>query len=228
MRLLLVEDEVDLADWLRRALTQSGFVTDHAADGAAASVLTSTTRYDAVVLDLELPDIDGLDWLRRLRADGNMTPVMILTARGALEDRVKGLNLGADDYLTKPFALAELEARLTALGRRGRAVRDTLQRFGRLTFQSDTRAFAIRGKLLRLTPRESAALSALMLRRNQPIPKAALAEKVFDLRSDAGPDAIEVVVHRLRKKLEHSGVRITTVRGLGYMLELDHGFAPAS
>ncbi len=221
MRLLLVEDELDLADWLKRALSQSGFVPDHAVDARAARVLTATTSYDAIVLDLGLPDVPGLSWLRDFRAEGNNTPILILTAHGALEDRVRGLAMGADDYLTKPFALAELEARLTALGRRARTSRDAVVQFGGLTFNSDTRTFMLGGHLLPLTPRERAALSALMLRRNQPILKGALAEKVFDLQSDAGPDAIEVVVHRLRKKLVSSGVRIATVRGLGYMLEAD-------
>jgi len=221
MRLLLVEDETDLADWLKRALSQSGFVLDHAADARAARVLTSTNSYDAVVLDLGLPDTHGLIWLRDLRAEGNSTPVLILTAQGALEDRVRGLGIGADDYVTKPFALAELEARLTALGRRARTTRDAVVEFGALTFDSDTRTFTLDGSMLNLTPRERAALSALMLRRGQPLLKSALAQKVFDLESDAGPDAIEVVVHRLRKKLVGAGVRISTVRGLGYMLERD-------
>ncbi len=221
MRLLLVEDELDLADWLKRALSQSGFVADHAVDARAASVLVATTNYDAIVLDLGLPEISGISWLRELRADGNNTPVLVLSAHAALDDRVRGLSAGADDYLTKPFALAELEARLNALGRRARLAQEAVTQFGGLTFDTETRTFTVGGRLLGLTPRERAALSALMLRRNQPLLKTALAERVFDLQSDAGPDAIEVVVHRLRKKLVGSGVRIATVRGLGYMLEVD-------
>ncbi len=223
MRILLVEDEVDLADWLRRALTQSGFVPDHAADGAGAWELIATTRYDAIVLDLGLPDIDGLDWLQQFREAGKATPVLILSARAALEDRVRGLNLGADDYLGKPFALAELEARLSALGRRARSTRETVLRLGRLLFHTDSRSFSVRGQQLSLSPRERAALATLMLQRNQPVPKPTLAEQVFDLHSEVGPDAIEVVVHRLRKKVEVAGVRIVTVRGLGYMLEVASG-----
>lgn len=219
MRLLVVEDEEDLANWLLRALAQSGFVPDHVADVRSARASVATTAYDAIVLDLRLPDTHGLVWLRELRDAGNATPVLVLTAQGGLDDRVRGLNLGADDFLTKPFALAELEARLSALGRRGRGVRSTRTQYGRLVFDSETRSFSLDGELLSLTPRERAALAALVQRFGKPMTKSQLFEKVFELQSDAGPDAIEVVMHRLRKKLADSGVQIHTVRGLGYLLK---------
>ncbi|GAA5236827.1 response regulator [Verticiella sediminum] len=219
MRLLVVEDEEDLANWLLRALAQSGFVPDRAPDVRSARAMVTTTEYDAIVLDLRLPDTHGLVWLRELREGGDTTPVLILTAQGALDDRVRGLNLGADDFLTKPFALAELEARLTALGRRGRGQRSTRVQYGRLVFDSETRSFSLDGDLLALTPRERAALAALVQRFGKPVTKAQLFDKVFEMQSDAGPDAIEVVMHRLRKKLADSGVNVVTVRGLGYMLK---------
>ncbi|MBU4610700.1 response regulator [Achromobacter sp. GG226] len=219
MRLLVVEDEEDLANWLLRALAQSGFVPDHVSDIRSARASVAATEYDAIVLDLRLPDTHGLVWLRELREAGNATPVLVLTAQGGLDDRVRGLNLGADDFLTKPFALAELEARLSALGRRGRGVRSTRAQYGRLVFDSETRSFSLDGELLSLTPRERAALAALVQRFGKPMTKSQLFEKVFELQSDAGPDAIEVVMHRLRKKLADSGVQIHTVRGLGYLLK---------
>ncbi len=223
MRLLVVEDEEDLANWLLRALAQSGFVPDHVADIRSARASVATTEYDAIVLDLRLPDTHGLVWLRELRDAGDTTPVLVLTAQGGLDDRVRGLNLGADDFLTKPFALAELEARLSALGRRGRGPRNTRIQYGRLIFDSETRSFSLDDELLALTPRERAALSALVQRYGKPVTKSQLFEKVFELQSDAGPDAIEVVMHRLRKKLADSGVQIVTVRGLGYMLKTGEG-----
>ena len=221
MRLLIVEDETDLANWLMRALAQGGFVPDHAPDIRAARALVATTRYDAIVLDLRLPDTHGLVWLRELRQADDSTPVLILTAQGALDDRVRGLNLGADDFLTKPFALAELEARLTALGRRSRGSRLTGTQYGQLMFDNETRTFTVNGEFLPLTPRERAALTALVNRRGQPITKSQLFEKVFELQSDVAPDAIEVVMHRLRKKLADCGVTVVTVRGLGYFLKAD-------
>ena len=221
MRLLIVEDETDLANWLLRALTQGGFVPDHAPDIRSARALLATTRYDAIVLDLRLPDTHGLVWLREFRESGDSTPVLILTAQGALDDRVRGLNLGADDFLTKPFALAELEARLTALGRRAKGSQLIGMRFGQLVFDSESRAFTVNGEILPLTRRERAALMALVHRQGQPITKEQLFEKVFEIHSDVAPDAIEVVMHRLRKKLAHCGVAIVTVRGLGYFLKAD-------
>lgn len=221
MRLLIVEDEVDLGNWLLRALTQGGFVPDYAPDIRSARALLATTRYDAIILDLRLPDTHGLTWLREFRESGDPTAVLILTAQGALDDRVRGLNLGADDFLTKPFALAELEARLTALGRRSRGRAQSRQQFGRLVFDDTTRSFTMDGELLPLTPRERTALAALVERLGQPITKSQLFEKVFELHSDAAPDALEVVMHRLRKKLADCGVSVVTVRGLGYLLKVD-------
>jgi len=219
MRLLLVEDEAEMAAWLVRAFKQSGFVPDHAPDASTAESLLAGNNYDAVVLDLRLPDKHGLSLLADIRKAGNRTPVLVLTAQGALQDRVKGLNVGADDFLTKPFAIEELEARLTALVRRSRGRAHTPLQCGSLSCAHDSRAFTLAGTLLQLTPRESAALSVLLARSSSPVEKSQLSGKVFPNDSNAGPDAIELVLHRLRRKLAGGDVRIVTVRGLGYMLE---------
>ena len=219
MRLLLVEDDADMASWLIRAFKQSGFVSDHAPDAATAESLLASNDYDAVVLDLQLPDKPGLAILADMRKASNRTPVLVLTAQGALQDRVKGLNVGADDFLTKPFAIEELEARLGALVRRSRGRSHAPLQCGSLTCAHDSRAFTLAGSLLQLTPRESAALSILLARSGTPVEKSQLWGKVFPADSDASPDAIELVLHRLRRKLAGGDVRIVTVRGLGYMLE---------
>lgn len=219
MRLLLVEDEAEMASWLMRAFKQSGFVPDHAEDAAAAESLLAGNQYDAVVLDLRLPGKHGLAMLADMRQAGNRTPVLVLTAQGSLQDRVKGLNLGADDFLTKPFAIEELEARLTALARRNRSNTHAPLQCGSLVCAHDSRAFTLAGCLLQLTPRETAALSVLLARSNTPVEKSHLSGKVFPTESNVGPDAIELVLHRLRRKLSGADVRIVTVRGLGYMLE---------
>ncbi|OWT54246.1 response regulator [Candidimonas nitroreducens] len=219
MRILLVEDEREMASWLERALAQSGFVPDHAPDAHSAEAKLAEREYDAVVMDLRLPDKHGLVLLREMRARGDVTPVLILTAQGALQDRVRGLNLGADDFMSKPFALEELEARLTALVRRSRGRPVPRLQCGALEYDSESRAFSLDGAIVHLTPREHAALVALMLRSGVPVEKMQLFGKVFEHDSEASPDAIEVVLHRLRKKLAGSDVHIVTVRGLGYMLE---------
>jgi two-component system response regulator TctD len=219
MRLLLVEDEAEMAAWLVRAFKQSGFVPDHAPDAATAESLLAGNDYDAVVLDLRLPDKHGLAMLADMRKAGNRTPVLVLTAQGSLQDRVKGLNVGADDFLTKPFAIEELEARLAALVRRSRGRSHAPLQCGSLSCPHDSRAFTLAGTLLQLTPRESAALSVLLARSGTPVEKSQLSGKVFPADSNAGPDAIELVLHRLRRKLDGGDVRIVTVRGLGYMLE---------
>lgn len=219
MRILLVEDELEMAAWLERALAQSGFLPVHAPDAKRAEELLASQEFDAVVLDLRLPDKHGLVLLRELRAQGNEIPVLLLTAQGTLHDRVRGLNLGADDFVSKPFALEEVEARLLALLRRSRGQQSVNLTCGSLEYNTINRAFLLDSVVLHLTPREHAALLALITDVSMPVEKVRLHEKVFEHDSEAGPDAIEVVLHRLRKKLAHSDVHIVTVRGLGYMLE---------
>lgn len=219
MRILLVEDEREMAAWLERALAQSGFLPEHAPDAQTAEYMLAGAGYDAVVMDLRLPDKHGLVLLREMRNRGDVTPVLILTAQGALQDRVRGLNLGADDFLTKPFALEELEARLAALVRRSRGRKVPQMECGSLLYDSESRAFSLDGAILHLTPREHAALAVLVTRSGMPVEKNLLFSRVFEHDSDSSPDAIEVVLHRLRKKLAGSDVHIVTVRGLGYMLE---------
>lgn len=219
MRLLLVEDHAELADWLSRALKQSGYAVDVLARGDHAEHALLTQPYDLVILDLTLPGMDGLEVLRRLRGRPQSAncPVLVLTARGSTEDRVRGLNLGADDYLAKPFELAELEARIKALMRRsGHTV--PVMRIARLEFDTVSRLASVDGKPLSLTPRELAVLEVLISRLGRPVAKESLFEKIFSFDQDARPEAIEIYVCRLRKKLEHSGVAITTLRGLGYLL----------
>lgn len=219
MRLLLVEDHAELAEWIGKTLRQAGYVVEVLDRGDHADLALRTQSYDLVILDLSLPGMDGLEVLRRLRErqQGAPTPVLVLTARGATEDRVRGLNLGADDYLAKPFDLAELEARIKALLRRsGNLV--PLVRIGRLEFDTTVRLARVDGKALALTPRELAVLEALLSRSGRPVAREALFEKVFDYDADARVEAIEIYVSRLRKKLEGSGVVINTLRGLGYLL----------
>lgn len=219
MRLLLVEDHEELAQWVSKALTQSGYAVDVMARGDHAEHALLSQPYDAVVLDLTLPGLDGLEVLRRMRARDETahTPVLVLTARGATEDRVRGLNLGADDYLPKPFDLPELEARIKALLRRSGNLRPTV-RIGRLEFDTGSRLVSVGGQPLALTPRELAVLEALISRQGRPIAREVLFEKVFNFDDEARPEAIEIYVHRLRKKLEGSGAVVRTLRGLGYLI----------
>lgn len=219
MRLLLVEDHAELAEWVAKALRHAGYVLDVLARGDHAELALRTQRYDLVILDLSLPGLDGLEVLRRLRAreQGAPTPVLVLTARGSTEDRVRGLNLGADDYLPKPFDLAELEARIKALLRRSGNLAPTV-RIGRLEFDTTSRLASVEGRPLALTPRELAVLEALLSRIGRPVAREALFEKVFEFDADARVEAIEIYVSRLRKKLDGSGVAINTLRGLGYLL----------
>jgi two-component system, OmpR family, response regulator TctD len=224
MRILLVEDERDMASWLARALKQSAFVPDVAGDARSAeALLASGIEYDAMVLDLGLPDKHGLTLLSEMRNRGNATPVLVLTAQGGLPDRVRGLNLGADDFLAKPFAIEELEARLAALVRRSQGRSRPRLQCASLSYDGESHSFTLGGTLLQLTPREHAALVALLARAGVPVGKSQLYSKVFPHDSGAGPDAIEQVLHRVRRKLAGSDVRVVTVRGLGYMLE---GAAP--
>jgi two-component system, OmpR family, response regulator TctD len=219
MRILLVEDHVQLSRWVARALEASRFTVERAMNGADADALLAAGSFDLVILDLNLALMDGLEVLRRLRDRGSDTPVLIITARGEVQDRVEGLNLGADDYLAKPFELAELEARVKALLRRSSGQRKPVLHCGELEYDTVGRSFTLSGRLLALTPREHAVLEGLMVRAGKAVTRDQLFEQLYALATDTSPDAIEIYVHRVRKKLEGSAVRITTLRGLGYLLE---------
>jgi two-component system response regulator TctD len=222
MRILLVEDHVELSRWLTKALHDVHLSVECAMNGADADTLLHTQQYALVILDLTLPKMDGLDVLKRLRARGSKTPVLILTARGGLNERVQGLNLGADDYLAKPFELAELEARVKALLRRAQGNEAVTLNCGALSFDTVSRMFTYGDTALALTPREYAVLEVLITRAGRVVPKEKLFAEVFTLDDEANLDAIEIYIYRLRKKLERAGagrVAITTLRGLGYLLE---------
>lgn len=219
MRLLLVEDSLKLASWLAKALEQHGFAVDQTHDGAEADSLLRTEKYDAVVLDLSLPSMDGLTVLQRLRDRGTPTPVIVLTARGELEDRVEGLNLGADYYLAKPFDLSELEACLHSVIRRAHGVSAPKICLGPLEYESSGRVFTLQGQRLPLRPKEHAVLEALLMRAGKAVSKTALYERVFSIDATTGHDVVEIYIHRLRKQLHETGISIVTLRGLGYVLE---------
>jgi two-component system response regulator TctD len=210
MRVLLVEDHLQLAESVALALKSSGLTVDVLHDGVAADLALSSEDYAAVVLDVGLPRMDGFEVLARLRARGKNTPVLMLTARSDVKDRVHGLNLGADDYLAKPFELSELEARLGG---------ERQQRCGELVYDLDTRRFTLGEELLTLTSREQSVLESLIARPGRVMSKEQLAAQVFGLDEEASADAIEIYVHRLRKKLDGHPIAIVTFRGLGYLLE---------
>ncbi|MFZ6723234.1 response regulator [Undibacterium sp. Ji49W] len=222
MRILLVEDHIELSHWLAKALRDAHLTVETAHNGADADALLHTQEYALVILDLSLPKMDGLEVLKRMRARGNKAPVLILTARGGLNDRVHGLNSGADDYLPKPFELAELEARVKALLRRAQGNEAVTLTCGALSFDTVTRQFHYDAQALSLTPREYAVLEALISRPGQAVSKDKLFDEVFALDDDANLDAIEIYIHRLRKKLDGVSagkVVIVTLRGIGYLLE---------
>ncbi len=219
MRLLIVEDHPLLATGLVTALKGADYAVDHAATGEQADHMLATQHYDAVILDIGLPKIDGYEVLRRMRRKGSTTPVLMLTARDALEDRVKGLDLGADDYLTKPYDLPELEARLRALIRRGQSGGSARLTHGDLVLDTAGRRATIKDAPLDLSARELGVLEVLMLRVGRVVSKEQLAEQLYGWGEEVGANAIEVYVHRLRKKLEPAGVNVRTIRGLGYLLE---------
>ena len=220
MRILLVEDEAELANWLCKALAQSEFSVEWANDGTMAANLLAHEEFDAVVLDLGLPGMSGNRVLAAMRANDNRVPVLILTARDSLEERVATLRAGADDFLPKPFALAELEARLIALVRRSRGREHTRMTCGPLVFDASSKVFLLADKPFPVTPREHALLNALIVRGGEPISKTQLLDRVFSTDDDVGTDAIEVLIYRLRKKLAGSGVTVVTMRGFGYCLEV--------
>jgi two-component system, OmpR family, response regulator TctD len=220
MRILLAEDEHSLGTWLSRALEHAGIQVEWVNDGRLADrSLQQHDNYDALVLDLGLPGLDGHAVLQRLRDRDQRLPTLILTARDSLDERVRLLNAGADDFLAKPFELAELEARLHALVRRARGTDHPRLACGPLAYDSARKQFVLQGEPLALSPREQAVLRVLVQRSGEPFSKQQILERVFVGDEDVHPEAVEVFVHRLRKRLDGSGVRIVTLRGLGYALE---------
>jgi two-component system OmpR family response regulator len=216
MRVLVVEDSAALADQLRGAMAEAGFAVDHAADGEEALFLGETEPYDAVVLDLGLPRLDGLTVLRRWRGAGRTMPVLILTARDAWTEKVEGLNAGADDYLAKPFAMAELIARLRALVRRAHGLARPEIALGALLVDTAARAVTWRGAPVRLTALEYGLLAYLAHHPGRPVSKTELIEHLYAQDFDRDSNTLEVVVGRLRRKLDPR--LIETVRGQGYRL----------
>jgi len=218
MRCLLVEDHEPLARGLLASLEQSGFAVDWVTTGTAADDLLTAAEFDVVVLDLGLPDMDGITVLKRFRARRGKSPVLILTARDTVQDRVNGLDFGADDYLTKPFAIEELEARTRALVRRGHATSSRLT-VGPLSLDTISRQADLDGVPLRLPRREFCLLEVLALRAGQVVRKERLLNQLWSVEDDVGPNAVEIYICRLRRRLDPGPVRIRTIRGLGYLLE---------
>ncbi len=228
MHILIAEDDQVLADGLVRGLRASGAVVDCVTTGTAAdTALRANDGFDLLILDLGLPKMHGLEVLRLLRDRGQQLPVLILTAADAVEDRVKGLDLGADDYMPKPFSFAELEARVRALTRRGMGAASTVIRHGALEYDQAGRVARISGHLVELSARELALLEALLARNGQLVSKEQLIGQLCEWGDEISSNAIEVYIHRLRKKIERDGIRIVTVRGLGYCLEKNQFPSPA-
>jgi len=220
MKILLVEDDLTLGEAVSLAVGQAGFAIDWARDGIEAEAALAGFAYDAMLLDLGLPRREGLEVLRRLRKRGNTLPVMILTARDTVEDRIRGLDAGADDYLLKPFSLGELLARLRALLRRAHGVADTQIQMGRLCFDSVKRQASVDELPLVLSAREVEVLEILPHHAGRVTSKDAIADRLAGWDEGVGENAVEVYIHCLRRKLEGSGVGIRTLRGLGYVLEI--------
>jgi two-component system, OmpR family, response regulator len=222
MRVLIVEDEPELADFLARAIRRAAWATDQVDSGHAALEALTVTPYDLVVLDLGLPDLDGFEVCRRYRSAGGRTPVLVLTARGGLDDRVLGLDTGADDYLTKPFAVEELLARLRALARRPPAAHDVVLRYADIALDPAAGTAERRGRHLRLTAREFALLEYMLRTPERVLSRGHILEHVWDDNFDPVANAVDVLVGRVRRKLDPDGSApiIHTVRGMGYMLAL--------
>ena len=218
MRMLVVEDDRLLADGLVTVLSRAGHAVDHASTGKYADSLLARRAYDLLVLDVGLPDIDGFEVLRRLRMRRSPMCVLVLTARDAVDDRVHGLDLGADDYLTKPFSVTEFEARIRALLRRNLPLEMTLSIAG-LSIDQSAKRVRVHDKPVDLTPREWALLELFVTRPGRVLSKEQIAESLFNVDGELSPNAIEVHVSRLRAKIEPAGVRIRTVRGFGYLWE---------
>jgi two-component system OmpR family response regulator len=219
MRILIVEDDEKIASFIVKGLKQDGYAVDHCTDGERAVVLAQTVSYDAVVVDLMLPKLDGLSLIRLLRARGIRVPVLILSAKVSVDDRVRGLQAGGDDYLTKPFAFSELLARVQALIRRAtQAAEPARLTVGDLTVDLLTREVRCGGGKIDLQPREFSLLEYLMRHPNRPVTKTMILEHIFDYSFDPQTNVVDVLVHRLRSKVDRDKERIQTIRGVGYVL----------
>jgi DNA-binding response OmpR family regulator len=220
VRLLLIEDNVRLAGLIAQALEREMFTVDSVTGIGDARAALDIAVYDALILDLGLPDGDGLDMLRRLRGVGDPVPVLILSARERLDDRLAGLNAGADDYLAKPFAMQELSARLRAILRRPAAMAPASRALGNLSMDDDAHQVEVGGRRLDLPRRERAVLRLLLRNKGRLVPRQAIDNAVFGFDSEVGSNALEVYVSRLRKRLQQAGadVIIRTEKGIGYIL----------
>jgi len=226
MKLLIVEDEIKIGDYLQQGLSEAGFVVDLARDGLDGLHLAMSQAYDLVILDIMLPDVDGRRILKSLRAAGKATPVLFLTARDSVEDRVSGLEQGADDYLVKPFAFTELLARVRTLLRRGKTPSaPEVLRAADLELDVARRRVTRGGRRIALTVKEFALLELFMRRVGEVLPRSLIASQVWDMNFDSDTNVIDVAVRRLRAKIddEFDAKLIHTVRGMGYMLDAPHG-----
>jgi len=222
MKILIVEDEAKTSEYLRQGLSEAGFVVDLARNGLDGRHLASTERYDLIILDVMLPDIDGWRILQSLREAGSKVPVLFLTARDTVNDRVKGLDLGADDYLVKPFAFAELLARVRTLLRRGTAgPLETTLTVADLELDLMRRRVRRAGRRIQLTAKEFALLELLIRHRDEVLPRSLIASQVWDMNFDSDTNVIDVAIRRLRAKIDDAFEHklIHTVRGMGYMLD---------
>jgi two-component system, OmpR family, response regulator len=219
MRILIAEDDQVLADGLVRSLRHAGYAVDHVDNGESCDNAMTSSQFDLLILDLGLPRLTGFDVLRRIRGRSVQTPVLILTAADNTEDKVRGLDLGADDYMAKPFSLAELEARVRALTRRGLTGASPVIRHGPLTYDQVGRVAYINDYMVDLSARELSLLEIFLQRTGRLVSKAQLVDHLCEWGEAVSTNAIEVYVHRLRKKIEIEPLRIATVRGLGYCLE---------
>jgi DNA-binding response OmpR family regulator len=225
MRLLLIEDNERLGQLIRDGLTKDGLAIDWQQTLEDGEATLAAAAFDLVLLDLGLPDGDGLDLIRRLRRASDTIPILVLTARGGLSDRITGLDAGADDYLIKPFDIAELSARCRALLRRPAQGLTPVLSVGKLTFDTSSRQAAHDGVAIELSRREAGLLEALMRRAGAVLTKQALEEAVYDFNEPVTPNAVEVAISRLRRRLEDAGVRdvLHNVRGVGYMMKAKRG-----
>jgi len=219
MRILVAEDNEALAAGLSQVLRGAGYAVDIVVDGPSADAALATESFDLAILDLTLPGMDGLDVLRALRARRDTTAVMIVTARGALDDRVRGLDLGADDYLTKPFEVSELEARVRVLLRRRAGLRNARVDYGDISLDTNSRTVTANGRALDVPARELSVLETLLLRGGKVVGKQAIIQSLADFDDDLSPNAVEQYVSRLRRRLAPYGVTVRTARGLGYYLD---------